>query len=430
MVKELEKEVIRCIKCGACQSVCPIYKELKTEAGVARGKIGLIRAIIKGDVEMTEALAEKMHLCLLCKACVESCPSGVKVDYLVVSTRSELVEQKGLPPMKKAIFKLGLRNPKLFNLSLRLGSLFQSLLFKKSDKGQGVLARIPMGLAKRRVLAPLADKSFRANYPAKIESRTESQIESQIESQDVKAAVAFFTGCMINYIYPKVGESVIKVLKKNKVNVVIPPNQHCCGTPVYTSGDTETAKLLIKQTVDTFYNLKVDKIITACGSCGLSLRKEYLEYLKDEPEYLKKAEVISQKTVDFSKFMADIGMDMDLKELNSTVTYHDSCHLARGQGVKKEPRQLMSRIPGLKFKEMKNPGYCCGSAGGFSLSYYDLSMRINTKNIEDIALTGADTVVTGCPACIMQINDGLVQKGLNVRVVHTAELLAETIDNS
>jgi len=416
MVKELESEVIRCIKCGACQSVCPIYKELKTEASVARGKLGLIRAVIKGDVDMTENLSEKMYCCLLCKACVESCPSGVKVDTLVVKARSELVNRRGLPPIKKAIFKLGLKNPKLFNLGLSMGSIFQSVLFKKSNNGQGMLPRIPMGLDKRRVLKPLAGKSFRANSPAKV------------EVSDAKATVAFFTGCMINYVYPGIGEAVVKVLNKSKVNVLIPSNQHCCGTPVYTSGDVETARLLIKQTIDTFYDLKVDAIITACGSCGLSLKKEYLEYLKDEPEYLEKARIVSQKTVDFSKFMMDIGLDIDLKELNNTVTYHDPCHLARGQGVKSEPRQLISHIPGLNFREMKNPGYCCGSAGSFSLSHYDLSMKINTKKIEDIAYTGADTLVTGCPACMMQINDGLVQKGLDIKVMHTAELLAEAVE--
>ncbi|WP_028307705.1 (Fe-S)-binding protein [Desulfitibacter alkalitolerans] len=415
MVAELEREVIRCIKCGACQSVCPIYKELKTEASVARGKVGLIRAVIKGDMDMTETLSERMYWCLLCKACVESCPSGVKVDSLVVGARSELVNRKGLPLVKKAIFKLGLKNPRLFNLGLNMSSLVQGVLFKRTNNGQGMLPRIPMGLDKRRVLKPLAGKSFRAGSPARF------------ESPGAKATAAFFTGCMINYVYPEVGEAVVKVLEKNKVNILIPTKQHCCGTPVYTSGDTETAKLLMKQTIDTLYNLKVDAIITACGSCGLSLKKEYLEYLKDSPEYLEKARIVSQKAVDFSKFMADIGMDMDLKELNNIVTYHESCHLTRGQGVKSEPRQLMARVPGLKLKEMKNPGYCCGSAGSFSLSYYDLSMKINTRKTEDIAHTGADTLVTGCPACMMHINDGLTQKGLDIKVMHTAELLAKAI---
>lgn len=416
-MKELEREVIRCIKCGACQSVCPIYKELKTEASVARGKVNLIKAAIKGDVELTDTFSERMSWCLLCKACVEACPSGVKVDSLVIGARNELVKKKGLPFIKKIIFEIGLKNRRLFDVGLSMGSIFQGILFKKAEQGEGVVPRIPMGLAKRRVVKPLAKKTFRARYPEKV------------TILGARANVAFFTGCMINHVYPQVGEAVVKVLQKNNINIIIPANQHCCGTPVHVNGDVETAELLMKQTIDTFYKLEVDAIITACGSCGLSLKKEYLDLLKDSPEYLAKAKIVSEKAVDFSKYMIDIGLESDLVELNEIVTYHDSCHLARGQGVKSEPRQLIKSIPGVQLKEMKNPGECCGSAGSFSLSHYDLSMKINSKKAEAIANTGAKTIVTGCPACMMQINDGLVQNGHKITVMHTAELLAKAISS-
>ncbi len=417
MVTELEREVIRCIKCGACQSVCPVYKELKTESSVARGKVNLIKAVIKGDVELTDTFSERMSWCLLCKACVDACPSGVKVDSLVIGARNELVKKKGLPFMKKMIFELGLKNRRLFDVGLNMGSIFQGMLFKKVENGEGMVPRIPMGLDKRRVLKPLAKKTFRARYPEKV------------STPNARANVAFFTGCMINHVYPEVGEAVVKVLKKNRINIIIPANQHCCGTPVHVNGDAETAKLLMKQTLDTFNNLEVDAIITACGSCGLSLKKGYLELLGDSPEYLEKARMLSEKAVDFSKYLMDIGMEADLVKLNETITYHESCHLTRGQGVKNEPRQLIQSIPGVQLKEMKNPGDCCGSAGSFSLSHYDLSMKINSRKAEAIAKTGADTIVTGCPACMMQINDGLVQSGQKINVMHTAQLLAKAISS-
>ena len=248
----------------------------------------------------------------------------------------------------------------------------------------------------------------------------------QLQCWGTRATVAFFTGCTINYMYPEIGEAVLQVLKKNNINVVIPVSQHCCGLVAYGNGDTTTAVELARATVDLFSMDGIDAILTACGSCGSALRMEYKELLENEPGYPEKVEKFSAKTVDFSEYMIKMGIMGELSPVNRTVTYHESCHLTRGQGIKTQPRQLMKSIPGVVLREMKEPGRCCGMAGSFSLTHYDLSRKINQRKIDDIASTCADTLVTGCVGCMMHIRDGIHQNGLNVEVVHTAQLLAES----
>jgi glycolate oxidase iron-sulfur subunit len=410
---ELEREVIRCIKCGACQSVCPVFREMKAESTVARGKVSLIRAVIRGEVDAAgPAFAERMSWCLLCGACQESCPSGVHLGELLLAARRKLAEDNGLPLLKKLIFRLGLRNRRLFEAGMGLGAIFQGLFLRPAPGGGGMLPRLPMGLDMRRLVSPVAAKPFRAGVP------------QRVDAPGARGTVAFFTGCMINYVYPRIGEAVVDVLTRNGFSVVIPAGQHCCGMPVYVNGDVATAVELARATADTFAGLEVDAVITACGSCGGALRKEYGALLADEPGYAGKAAALAARTKDFAEFLAEAGLTAPMRGLAATATYHDSCHLNRSQGVRRQPRQLLAAVPGLDFREMKAPARCCGAAGSFSLSHYELSRKINDHKVDDIAASGAEIVATGCPMCMMHIRDGLNQRGMGGEVLHTAELLA------
>jgi len=150
------------------------------------------------------------------------------------------------------------------------------------------------------------------------------------------------------------------------------------------------------------------------------------EIFHDDTEYLKKVKKIAAKTLDITEFLAQEGLLGELQKVDKVVTYHESCHLGRGLKVRKQPRDLMQSIPGIQIKELKDPGRCCGAAGSFSLSHYDLSMKINKHKTDDIVNSGAETLVTGCAACMMHIKDGLSQNNNGrINVMHTAELLAE-----
>ncbi len=411
---EWEKEAIKCIRCGACQNVCPVFNELRVESTVARGKIRLIRTAINDELDFTDNFSERINQCLLCKACVANCPSGVNTDKLVEAVRWEIVKEKGLSPLKKLIFRLALRNKGIFDFGLKMGSFFQKILFRPGPGGNGMLPRLPMGLDRRRLLKPVVSPTLRQRYPEVIKT-----------DGDFRGRVAFFTGCMINYIYTGAGRAVIEVLNKNGYEVVLPAKQHCCGTPVRVNGDRETAVEMAKANIRVFAEMEVDAVITACASCGLALKQDYPELMADNPKYLEKAKKLAGRTRDFSEFIVTVdGWDKDVGELPLNVTYHDPCHLARGQGIRKEPRQIIQSIRGIDFQELPKKEVCCGSAGSFSLHHYDLSTRINNRKMEDIRSTGAETVVTACHACQMHVEDGLHRNGMDqVSVMHVAELL-------
>jgi len=411
----VKAELANCMKCGNCQEVCPIYIEEKKEAAVARGKIKLVEAVLKGDLEYTKGFEDKLALCLTCKACNEKCPCGVKVDKIILGTRAAIVKNRGLHPMKKMIFGT-LKRPGLFNFGIKTGGKFQGLVFKKHKSLHGAYPRFPFGLDLRRIIPPLATTPLRDQVPEVV------KVDNPVKR------VAFFTGCTMNFIYVDAGKAVIDVLKKNNVEVVIPKDQHCCSMPIIAHGDAATAKEMAKSHVDIFSKLDVDAIITACGSCGLTFQRHYLELLEDDPEYYAKAQKVAEKIIDISDFIVKvIGLDKSkLGPLNMKVTYHDPCHLNRGMGVKSTPREVLKSIPGLELIEMKNADRCCGSAGSFSLTHYDLSMAIHKHKIEAIRATKADAVVTGCGACIMQITDGMNRFDLNLPIYHTVEILAKS----
>ncbi|MEW6662445.1 MAG: (Fe-S)-binding protein [Bacillota bacterium] len=410
--KDWEKEAVKCIRCGACQTVCPVYQHLKAESTVARGKVRLIRAAIKDQIPLTEGFAQRMSWCLNCKACINACPSGVKTDRLVEAARTELARRRGLTPVEKAAFRGLLKNSRLLHLVLRAASGIQGLFFRPGPGGNGVLPKLPVGLDSRRLVQPLARTSFRSRPVKMAPAKT-------------KGKVAFFTGCLINYGYPQVGQAVVEVLAKNGYQVVLPP-QHCCGTPVRVGGDRETAVEIAKFNLDALADLQVEAVITACASCGLALKNTYQDLAAELPLYQKKALRLGGMVKDISEFIAGLpGWQEGMGHLPSRVTYHDPCHLARGMGISRPPREILQGIPGMSLVEMAKPDRCCGGAGSFSLIHYSLSLDIGREKALDIRQTGAAVVAAGCPGCMMHINDALYQSGVPAQVRHPAELLAE-----
>lgn len=407
----VREEIIKCMKCGNCQAACPIYKEIRLESAVARGKIHLAGVLAGSELKAGPALAERFALCLTCLACMTVCPSGVKVCDIILAARADLAAELGLPPAKKAAFAV-LARPGLFRTGLRALARLQDLAFKRTAPNK-MKPRFPLGLEMRRVVPPLAPVSFldraKEKYPA----------------EKPLARVALFTGCLNNYLYPRVVHAALHVLQANRVEVIIPRNQHCCGAPLIYNGAVETAREMARSHADIFGSLSVDAIITMCGTCGEAFAHFYPRMLEGVPSYEKKARELAQKTTDIARFLHHLPLDKrSLRSLDLTVTYHQPCHLGRGLGVTKEPVELLSGIPGTRYTPLKDPGRCCGNAGSFSLTHYGLSYRILEHKLKDIAATGAQAVATGCPACKMQLTDGLTQENMPQEALHTVEILA------
>ena len=413
VLAQLEDDLANCMKCGNCMEVCPIYKELKTEIGVARGKLALMEAVNNGRLEISDNFTSLMGVCTSCKACAAKCPCGVRPDELILKAREASVKARGLHPIKQAVFALLKARP-VFDFGLRMAGIFGPLAFRKLPGRMATLARFPMpGIDRKRVLAPFASTPLRSEFP------------ETVKVDRPKFRVGFFTGCVTNYIYTDVGRAVINVLKANDIEVVLPKLQHCCGIPVYTSGDIELTKVFAKHNIETFENYNLDYIVTPCGTCTEAWQSEYPHIFQDEPPMKERASKIAAKTFEISQFLVDVlkFRQNNLGEVNLTVTMHDPCHMARGIKVTSQPREVLKTIPGLTLIEMKDPARCCGAGGSFSLAHYELSRQINDRKIADIASTGAELVVTSCGSCRMHLVDGLVHNNLNQDVKHTIQLL-------
>ena len=415
----LEAEMIKCIRCGACQAVCPIYKEIGVESYTARGKVRLLRAVQEGLLPVNQEIERLLSHCLLCSACVNSCPAGVKTNEIVEAGRTLVVNRRGLPLLKRVIFNLGLKNRKIFNSFMALLPGLQRFCFRRVPGVGGMLPRYPLGLDQRRLLHPVASRSFRNGCLERVRAEKPRQ-----------GKVALFTGCMANFLYPETAEAAVKVLTANGLDVIIPRNQHCCGTPARVSGDRAAAKEMARINVDEFASLPepVDAIIVLCGSCGTALKKEIPVLLAGDPVYEAKARAMADQVRDIAEFIVTLPSWRQpiQRPLKGRVTYHDPCHLGRGQGITAQPREILRAIPGLEYVELPRSQACCGCAGTFSASHYDLSLQITQRKMADIESVGAEWVATGCSACRMQMEDGLNQAGRKVKVRHTIELLWES----
>lgn len=210
--------------------------------------------------------------------------------------------------------------------------------------------------------------------------------------ENEKMRVAFFTGCLVDFRLQEIGKSAIRVLNAHGVSVIIPKNQVCCGSPFIRTGQTDISDNLKKQNLEIFNKLNVDSIVTLCAGCGSTLKNDY-----KEKEF---------KVMDITEVLVKVGL-IDYKPLDITVTYHDPCHLRRGQKVYLEPRKILESIPKLKFVEMDIPDQCCGAGGGVRSGKPEVAEAIGKRKANMIYVTDADYLITVCPFCEYHIRDSL-----------------------
>lgn len=419
----LATQLQKCAKCGECRSVCPVFAELQREKYVARGKLTLVESLASGELLPSDALHEALNQCLLCLSCVAQCASEVPVDRIITAARAEMVLERGLPPLKRLIFGLLASARGMMNLALRSGSLLQPFLFRQIPQSSGLRRRFPLPLIdKGRNVPKLARHPFRARTP------------ETFPAADPVDTVLFFTGCLTNYIYIQTAEAVIKVLNQLGVTVIVPRDQTCCGAPVEASGDVVTAQKLARRNLDALSlgQWGDKKVVVPCASGGYMLKHIYGLLLAQDPIYRRKAEILAGRTFDISEYLVHhIGIETIASHvktpLKGAVTYHDPCHLNRGQGVRDEPRALL-RLACSEVVEMAEPGRCCGSGGLYGITHREISNRILARKITNALNTPARIVATGCPGCIIQITDGLNQRGAPLIVRHTMELLARSME--
>ncbi|MFP5213782.1 MAG: (Fe-S)-binding protein [Acidobacteriota bacterium] len=422
LMNELDDQLITCMRCGMCQSVCPLFAETGRESDVARGKLALLDGLVKEMFKDPQGVSDRLNKCLLCGSCAANCPSGVKVLDIFLKARSILTGYMGLNPVKKAIFKGMLARPEFFDRLLEWSAKLQGFFVKPVDE--------LIGTSCARFVSPIGDRHFRALAADPFHKTTGAK---NIPARKSGLKVGFFVGCVIDKIFPRIGDAVMKSLDHHGVGVVIPENLGCCGIPALSSGDTETFNRLVRHNLALFSKESFDYLVTGCATCTSTIKKIWPLMAEGLTEREKtQLSDLSQRTLDISQFLVDkvsgFAPMKDCDKGKSSITYHDPCHLKKSLGVAAQPRAVIQANPAYAFKEMAEADRCCGCGGSFNLQHYDISASIGKRKRDNIVNSGCDTVATSCPACMLQISDMLSQAGDRIRVKHAIEIYAESLD--
>ena len=237
------------------------------------------------------------------------------------------------------------------------------------------------------------------------------------------ARVSLFVTCIVDQLFPKAGMAVVEVLERLGFPVDFPEQQTCCGQPAFNSGYREEAREVARHFLDVFRG--AEYIVVPSGSCTSMIAHHFADIFQDEPQYLEQARQLGPKVFEFSRFLLEVAGVEDVgARLDEVVTYHDSCHALRELKVKDGPRRLLSHVRGLELREMDAAEECCGFGGTFSVKFAELSGAMARTKIDAIERTGARTVVSLDPSCLMQIQGVLSRAGSQIRTMHMAEVLA------
>ncbi|OIP91142.1 MAG: (Fe-S)-binding protein [Syntrophobacteraceae bacterium CG2_30_61_12] len=425
MLRELQDQLGVCMRCGMCQSVCPLYGETGREADVARGKLALLDGLARELFHDPAGVEERMHRCLLCGSCAANCPSGVRVLDIFIKARAILTGYQGLPVAKRLVLRGFLGRPRLFDRVLEWGARAQDWIIRPADETLGTsCARFSFPFAAGRHLKALAERPFHQMVPA---------VDTAAGASGLKVAV--FVGCLIDKIFPEIGRATLKVLDHHGVAVFLPENQACCGIPAVSAGDNTTFRKLVRHNLERFEEGSFDYLVTACATCTATIKQVWpMLFAGEKDRERRRVRALAEKTLDIHQFLC---RHVILPEVPRTrdgnqevVTYHDPCHLKKSLGAAAEPRRLIALNRHWMLKEMAQPDWCCGLGGSFNLEHYELSSGIGRRKRDQVAATGCTVVATGCPACMLQLHDMLSRAHDRIRVKHAIELYAESLDEA
>ena len=399
-----------CVHCGICLPQCPTYRLLGQEMDSPRGRVYLIRAAAEGRIDITPTFTRHLDLCLGCRACETACPSGVPFGSLLEAARSQ-IRRVGARPRKDRILSALIMAifPHPGRLGFALGWLrfYQRFGLQRLARSSGILRLFPRLRAMDALLPPVP-----ANAGAPLPAR--------IGAGNRKGRAGLLLGCVQRELFPRVNALTARLLSLAGYEVLIPPGQGCCGALHLHAGRLGEARRMTKRLVAAFPN-DVDLIVTNAAGCGSAMR-EYPHWFPGDAE----VEGFSRKVRDISELLVEA--ELPLHPLAAAVTYHDPCHLAHGQKVRSQPRDLLKKIPGLSLLDLADSDLCCGSAGIYNLLEPEMAGRLLEMKVKRIAETGASILVTGNPGCLLQIARGCRDRGLVVEVLHPVELLSRALD--
>jgi len=411
-IKQDYDRIAQCNRCGFCHAACPIFRSTGHESEVARGRLSLLRAIIEDRLEWSMEIEEPLYDCLRCGACTSNCFPAIPTSDLLVRARSEYLERVGRKPIHRLLFDRLLPYPRRLHLAARAAILGRNSGAARLAAALGLLRIFGQNLTRVEEIVPrLPSKPFRAGFRPGL-----------YPGDGERLNIGYFVGCGVDIVSRTTGEATLRLLKKTAGIVTVLEN-NCCGLPAWSYGDLDAATRLAEKNLSQMDLHAHDAVVTDCSSCA-SFIKRYSRLFAENDPNRQKALGFAEKIQDISEWLLGQEIPQTRTLQGRRVTFHDPCHASRGQGIVTAPRELLRRIPGIDFVDLPEADWCCGGAGSYALSHFDLAMQVLDRKMANLKKTGADMIVTTCPACIVQLSYGVRRHRLKIDVRHLTEVLS------
>jgi glycolate oxidase iron-sulfur subunit len=401
--RAMARAVETCVHCGFCLPSCPTYRVLGEEMDSPRGRIVLMKQVLEGDLAARDVLPY-IDRCLGCLGCETSCPSGVRYRDLLIPFRAEAEVEARSQAVKwrSRVLLRVLESPGLFRLAVRAGHIARHASSLIPAAARPMLGLLPVTLEAPRPMPPFV--------------RAEGAR---------RARVALLSGCVQQVLSPDINHATLRVLAANGVEVVVPPNQGCCGALAGHAGHGDHARARGEQLLRAFPS-DVDAIVTNAAGCG-SAMKDYGALFADTP-IADDAKRFAARVLDVSELLDQLGLTATLAlPAPMTVAYHDACHLSHAQHVRAAPRRLLGAIGNLTVREIPDGEICCGSAGLYNLEQPEIAEKLGAAKAGAVVASGAEAVVAGNVGCLVQIASHLERVGHPMPALHTMQLLDRAI---
>jgi glycolate oxidase iron-sulfur subunit len=413
-----QERIADCVHCGFCLPTCPTYALWGEEMDSPRGRIYLMKVGLEGTVQMDDAYVSHFDQCLGCMACLTACPSGVRYNELIEAVRPQIernFKRRPADRLTRALIFALFPNPRRLRVASVAGWAYQRLGVRAALRRAGLVGRLPARLrAFEELMPPIRLRDLRRRVPVR---------NPADPGRPTRRRVGMITGCVQRVYFGDVNEATVRVLQAEGCEVVAPSSQGCCGALMVHAGHEPEALDRARAMIDAFERAGVDTIVINAAGCGSTL-KEYGQLLRDDPAYAERARAFSAKVRDISELLAELGPSAERHPIPARLAYHDACHLAHAQGIRAQPRRVLSEIPGVELLDIPEAELCCGSAGIYNLVQPGPAEQLGRRKAANIMVTTPDAVVTANPGCLLQIRRYL---GPGLPLFHPVQLVDASI---
>jgi glycolate oxidase iron-sulfur subunit len=415
---EYEDTIAMCNRCGFCQVACPTFRATGHEAGVARGRVALLKALKEGRLQWSADLEEPLFACLLCGACTTHCFPAVPTADLIIDAREEYLDKVGRKRLHKLLFDHLLPYPDRLRRAARAAALGKNTGLSSVARALGLLRvfgrDFPRG---EKIVGRMPGHALREKFRPGV-----------LEGKGEKLRIGYFVGCGMEIMNPLAGEASLDLLRETAREVHVLDNA-CCGLPAKSYGDRKAARRLAEINLEILSSEPFDAIVTDCSSCASFLKQYPDQFVEGDPLH-DPSMAVASRVRDMVEQVKASSLPRFEETEHIIATYHDPCHATRGQGLAKEPREILRSLPGVEYRELPEADWCCGGAGSYALSHFEIAMKVLERKIDNVAKTGANVLATSCPACIIQLSYGVRTRKLPIQVCHLSELVRQRLPST